>query len=205
LLFPATYRRGVPGAGMLQCCQDTTRKARARFGAELRDFHGQHDHVHLLADDRPKVAISALVNSLKGGPARQPRSGFTGQVNRHIMHGHLWSPSCFATSRGGAPPGIIRHYIKQQRRPVNDIKQQRRPVNATSGLTPPRRTGPVPGHYGHGSFWARSMLRLRPRNSAMTLEPRRPEATSSANIAQAGPARPAARWDMATSPPVTRR
>jgi len=58
------------------------------------------------------------VNSLKGGPARRLRSQFTGQVNRHIRHGHLWSPSYFAASCGGAPPGIIRQYIDQQRRPV---------------------------------------------------------------------------------------
>jgi putative transposase len=73
------------------------------------------------------VAVSTLVNSLKGVPARRLRSEFTGRVNRHIMHGHLWSPSYFAASRDGAPLIIIRQYIEQQRRPVN----------ATSGLTPP--------------------------------------------------------------------
>ena len=48
-------------------------------------------------------------------------------MNRHIMHGHFWSPSYFAASCGGAPLSIIRQYIEQQRHPVN----------ATSGLTPP--------------------------------------------------------------------
>ena len=74
------------------------RKVSAGFGSELRDFHGQHDHVHLLADYPPKVAISALVNSPKSGPARRPRTQFTGQLNRHITHGHYWSPSYFAAS-----------------------------------------------------------------------------------------------------------
>jgi putative transposase len=73
------------------------------------------------------VAVSTLVNSLKGVPARRLRSEFTGRVNRHIMHGHLWSPSYFAASCDEAPLIIIRQYIEQQRRPVN----------ATSGLTPP--------------------------------------------------------------------
>ena len=73
------------------------------------------------------MAISAPVNSLNGVPARQLRSEFTGQVNPHIMHGHFWSPSYFAASCGGASPGIIRHYIEQQRHPVN----------ATSGPIPP--------------------------------------------------------------------
>ena len=92
-----------------------------------REFNGEDDHVHLLADYLPNLAISAPVNNLKGVPALQPRSQFTGQVNRHITHGHFWSPSYFAASCGGAPPGIIRQYIEQQRRPAN----------ATSGLTSP--------------------------------------------------------------------
>ena len=117
------YRRGVPDAGMHHRCQDTMRKVCDDFGADLREFNGQDDHVHLLVKYPPTVAVSALVNSLKGGPARTLRSQFTGQVNRHIMHGHLWSPSYFAASCGGAQLSII--------------QQQRHPANATSGLTPP--------------------------------------------------------------------
>jgi len=73
------------------------------------------------------VAVSILVNSLKGVSARRLRSEFTGRVNRHLMPGHLWSPSYFAASCGGVPPSTIRQYIEQQRAPVN----------AASGLTPP--------------------------------------------------------------------
>ena len=103
------------------------RKVCGDFGAELREFNGEDDHVHLLVEYPPKVAVSALVNSLKGVSARRLRGEFADRVNRHIMHGHLWSPSYFAASCGGAPLSIIRQYIEQQNRPVN----------ATSGLTPP--------------------------------------------------------------------
>ncbi len=141
LVLVTKYGRGVPDADMLHCCQDTMRKVCADFGAELREFNGEDDHVHLLVEYPPKVAASALVNSLKGVPARRLRSQFTGRVNRHLMHGHSWSPSYFAASCGGAPLSIIRQYIEQQRHPAN----------ATSGLTPSRRTGLAPGHYGHAS------------------------------------------------------
>ena len=79
------------------------RKVCGDFGAQLREFNGQDDHVYLLVEYPPKVAIAGLVNSLKGGPARWLRSEFTGRVSRHIRHGHLWSPSHFAASRRGAP------------------------------------------------------------------------------------------------------
>jgi len=67
------------------------------------------------------------MNTLKGAPARRLRSEATGQVNRHIRHGHFRSPSSFAASRGGTPLNIIPQHIEQQRTPVS----------ATSGLTPP--------------------------------------------------------------------
>ncbi|MBO0806923.1 MAG: IS200/IS605 family transposase [Actinobacteria bacterium] len=127
LVFVTKYRRGVLDANMLRCCEDAMRKICGDFGAELREFNGDDDHVHLLVEYPPKVAVSALVNSLKGVSARRLRSQFTGRVNRHTMHGHFWSPSYFAASCGGPPLSIIRQYIKRQKAPVN----------ATSALTPP--------------------------------------------------------------------
>ncbi|MEQ4725952.1 transposase, partial [Nonomuraea sp. B19D2] len=49
------------------------------------------------------VAISKLVNSLKGVSSHYLCKEFTGRVTRAIMQGLLWSPSYFATSCGGAP------------------------------------------------------------------------------------------------------
>ncbi|MEU6731364.1 IS200/IS605 family transposase, partial [Nonomuraea wenchangensis] len=72
--------------------------------------------VHLLIHYPPKVAISKLVNSLKGVSSHYLRKEFTGQVNRAITHGPFWSPSYFAASCGGAPLSIIKAYIEQQRR-----------------------------------------------------------------------------------------
>ena len=126
LVFVTKYRRGVLDAAMLACCEDAMRKVCGDFATELREFNGEDDHAHLLVEYPPKVAVSALVNSLKGVSARRLRSEFTGRVNQYIMHGHFWSPSYFAASCGGAPPSIIRQYIEQQRRPAQ----------ATSGLTP---------------------------------------------------------------------
>ena len=53
-------------------------------------------------------------------PPRLPTSEeeFTDHVNRHFMHGHLWSPSYSAASAGGAPLAIINQYIEQQKRPA---------------------------------------------------------------------------------------
>ncbi len=118
LVFVTKYRRGVLDDEMLRVCEDTMRRVCEDFEAELREFNGEDDHVHLLVHYPPKVAVSKLVNSLKGVSARILRRDFTGRANRAIMHGHFWSPSYFAASCGGAPLSIIRQYIEQQRRPA---------------------------------------------------------------------------------------
>ncbi len=63
---------------------------------------------HLLVHYPPKLAVSVLVGRLKGVSAHYLRKEFTGRVSRHLMHGHLWSPSYFAASAGGAPLAIIK-------------------------------------------------------------------------------------------------
>ena len=118
LVFVTKYRRDVLDGAMLGCCQTAMRKVCADFGADLREFNGEADHVHLLVEYPPKVAVSALVNSLKGVSARRLRAEFTGRVNQASMHGHFWSPSYFAASCGGAPLSIIRQYIDHQQRPA---------------------------------------------------------------------------------------
>jgi putative transposase len=118
LVFVTKYRGGVLDADMLRSCEDAMRKVCGDFGAELREFNGEDDYIHLLVGYPPKVAVSALVNSLKGVSARHLRSEFTGRVNRYTLHGHFWSPSYLAASCGGAPLSLIRQYIELQRHPV---------------------------------------------------------------------------------------
>jgi putative transposase len=67
----------VLDADMHLCCQDATQKVCGDFGAELRDFKGEDDQVHLLAGYPPKLSVAGLADSLNGVSARQMRSQFT--------------------------------------------------------------------------------------------------------------------------------
>lgn len=117
LVFVTKYRRGVLTDAMLTRCESVMRAVCDDFVATLVEFNGEDDHVHLLVEYPPTVQISKLVNSLKGVSARRLRDEHRKWVNQHSMNGHLWSPSYFAASCGGAPISIIRQYIEQQRRP----------------------------------------------------------------------------------------
>ena len=116
LVFVTKYRRRVFSAAALKHLQAYFAKVCADFGAELQAFEGERDHVHLLVVYPPKVAVSKLVNSLKGASSRpQGRAGRS--APRHYWKGVLWSPSYFASSCGGAPLDVIRTYIESQSRP----------------------------------------------------------------------------------------
>ena len=73
--FVTKYRRGAPGDEMPTCRENAMRKACGDFGASLRKLSGETGHMHLLAHCPPKVPVTALVNSLKGVPARRLRPG----------------------------------------------------------------------------------------------------------------------------------
>lgn len=89
-----------------------------QLDVELVEFNGEADHVHVLVGYPPTLAISVLVQRLKGRTAYAVRREFTGACVRARMHGHLWSPSYFAVSCGGAPLSIIKQYIDGQTRPL---------------------------------------------------------------------------------------
>jgi putative transposase len=88
------------------------------------EIDGEDDHVHLLVEFPPKVAVSSLVKSLKGVSScllRQQRPA----IRKHYWQGVLWSPSYFASSCGGASNSIVRQYIEQQKTPDRHSRQLR--------------------------------------------------------------------------------
>ena len=117
LVFVTKYRRGVFTKAILDDLREIFASVCADFEAELLEFDGEDDHVHLLVNYPPKVAVSKLVNSLKGVSSLLIRKKEYPSIKKKLWGSALWSPSYFAGSCGGAPIGIIRQYIEQQRTP----------------------------------------------------------------------------------------
>lgn len=117
LVFTPKCRRGPFTDAILARCEEVMRDVCRSFNAELRKFNGEADHVHLLVHYPPQIALSRLVNSLKGVSSRRLRQEFPDHIRRYLWGDHFWSPSYFAGSCGGAPLDIIKQYIDQQKRP----------------------------------------------------------------------------------------
>lgn len=117
LVFVAKYRRKVFTKEILDDMRQIFESVCTDFEAQLVEFDGENDHVHLLINYPPKVSISKLVNSLKGVSSRMIRQKNYPGIREKLWGGALWSPSYFAGSCGGASISIIRQYIEQQNTP----------------------------------------------------------------------------------------
>ncbi len=117
LVFVTKYRRNVFTQEILNDLRLIFAGVCTDFEAELVEFDGEDDHVHLLVNYPPKIAVSNLVNSLKGVSSRMIRRKDYPTIQQKLWGGALWTPSYFAGSCGGAPIEVIRQYIEQQQTP----------------------------------------------------------------------------------------
>lgn len=117
VVFVTKYRHSVFTGIHPRRMEEIMRTVCEGFETELVEFNGETNHVHLLVNFPPKVAVSKLVNSLKGVSSRLLRKEFEDLRFAYWKGVRLWSGSYFAGSVGGAPISVVRQYIEQQARP----------------------------------------------------------------------------------------
>ena len=71
------------------------------------------DHVHLLIDAKPTVAISSIVKGLKGVSAKLLFQKHP-EVKVKLWGGHLWQPSYFVCTVSERTQTMITEYIESQ-------------------------------------------------------------------------------------------
>ena len=126
LVFMTKYRRGVITDRVRDALKGFMAGVCSDADAELLQFDGEDDHVHLLVRYPPKVSLSKLVNSLKGASAYRLRLMDLPEVQDKLWGDHFWSPSYCAVSCGGAPLEIIKRYIEEQRAPPRKKGERKR-------------------------------------------------------------------------------
>ena len=161
LVFATKYRRPVFTDEILTFAENTMHNVSSDLDVELVEFNGETDHVHLLVAYLPTMAISTLVQRLNGRTAYAVRRHeFIGRCVRARMRGHLWSPSYFAVTCGGAPLSIIEQYIVGQAHP---IYARHRAEWANAGLRSEACVQEVSGH-GALPFWCGALWRTQDKS-----------------------------------------
>lgn len=118
LVFVTKRRRGALTGKNIEELKPIFARICAKNDSELVEMEGEEDHVHLLVRYPPTVRLSSLVNALKGASSRILRSTDSRLADSYGLKHHLWSPSYFAASCGGAPLAVVRTYVQQQRTPA---------------------------------------------------------------------------------------
>ena len=101
LVFITKYRHKVFADRHLARMEEIMRAVCADFECELVEFNGEDNHVHLLVNFPPKVALSKLVNSLKGVSSRRLRQEFPDLV-RHYWRASVCGPGPTSPDRSAA-------------------------------------------------------------------------------------------------------
>jgi putative transposase len=116
LVFTTKYRKKIFDAYMIKQLHHAFLSACDKFECQLIEFDGESDHVHLLIQYPPKLAISVMVNNLKSVSSRMLRQQNT-HLTRSSKSSALWSRAYFASSAGGASIETLKEYVKNQNTP----------------------------------------------------------------------------------------
>ncbi|BBH52643.1 IS200/IS605 family transposase [Fluviispira sanaruensis] len=88
-----------------------------KWECNLIEFNGEPDHIHMLLELNPKIALSTFINNLKTVSSRYIRKDFSNHLSKFYYNNPIfWSRSYCILTYGGAPLSVIKQYIEQQAR-----------------------------------------------------------------------------------------
>jgi putative transposase len=114
IIWCVKYRRTILSTKIGDRLKQILSDLISESGCSLIVLETDLDHVHIVLRTKPTHQISKLINSYKGVSARRLFQEFPTLKNR-LWKGHLWSPSYFVVSVGGAPLEVIKKYVETQR------------------------------------------------------------------------------------------
>lgn len=120
LVLTTKYRRKVFTVKMLNRLHEILEELLQKWDCKLIEFNGEDDHVHLLFQYHPDLALSNLVNNLKSVTSRKLRQEFSDHLSSFYWKDVFWNGSYFVASCGGVTISTLRQYIENQNQPDPD-------------------------------------------------------------------------------------
>lgn len=116
LVLVTKYRRKVINKPILEKLEEHFRYLlNERWEAQLLEFNGEPDHVHMLIALNPKIGPSVLVNNLKTVSSRIIRRDFADHIKHFYRKPVFWSRTYCLITCGGAPLSVLKQYIENQK------------------------------------------------------------------------------------------
>ena len=105
------YRKPVLHGQVALRLRELIRQTCATMEVYIISGHVSVDHVHLLLSVPPNLAVSELVQRLKGRSSRRLLEE-VGELSRQFWGRHLWARGYFAVTTGNVTDEIIKQYIE---------------------------------------------------------------------------------------------
>lgn len=117
MVFVTKYRHPVLTeqieSDIIQLCRSICEKNRSYLVEAKADLELK-DHIHLLLDLAPDVAISTIANTMKTVTSREVRRRYAEQLKPYYWKPVFWKRGYCAVSGGGATLDVIKSYIQSQ-------------------------------------------------------------------------------------------
>ena len=113
IVWITKYRKPVLHGEVGKHVRELVRQTCATLDVLIVSGHVALDHVHLLVSVPPNLAVSDLVQRLKGRTSRLLLDEFT-ELKRQFWGRHVWARGYFVASSGNVTDEVIQQYIEAQ-------------------------------------------------------------------------------------------
>lgn len=113
IVWITKYRKKVLGGEVGKRVRELVREICNRNDVEILKGHVSRDHVHLFVSVPPHLAISKLLQYLKGKSSYKLMQE-NKQLSRVFWGRHLWARGYFVATSGNITDEVILEYIKNQ-------------------------------------------------------------------------------------------
>lgn len=114
LIFVTKYRRTVLTNEIGDRVKEIIKEVAKEQNAVIEAVETETNHVHVMLNLKPTHSIPKLVQLFKGRSSRIAFQEFP-YLKKRLWGGHLWSPSYYITTAGGAPLETLKNYVECQR------------------------------------------------------------------------------------------
>ncbi len=112
------YRQKAINEKVLQRLKEIFTDTLAKWECKLVEFNGESDHVHLLIDYKPDIALSKLIANLKTVSSRLIRKDYPDLASKYFDNKpYFWTGAYFVASCGGVTVSQLKQYVENQKSP----------------------------------------------------------------------------------------
>ena len=113
IVWLTKYRKPIMEGAVAERFRELIRQICQQNEVTIIKGHVSKDHVHILVSSSPSLAVSKLVQKLKGSSSHKLFSEFA-HLRKQYWGQHLWGRGYFVATTGTVTDEIIKEYIEKQ-------------------------------------------------------------------------------------------